>query len=80
MSMKLTSFIKLQFGTSQDFITKLRKIPEISKILSITGEYSLIVEILAESSDLFVPIIESIEKFSGILAIQSHFVMAEWQK
>ena len=80
MSMKLTSFIKLQFGTSQDFITKLRKIPEISKILSITGEYSLIVEILAESSDNFVPIIESIEKFPGILAIQSHFVMAEWQK
>ena len=58
----------------------LKNIPEISKILSITGEFSLIVEILAESSDHFVPIIEKIEKFSGILAIQSHYVMAEWQK
>ena len=80
MSMKLTSFIKLQFGKTQDFIIFLREIPEISKILSITGEYSLIVEISADSSDDFVPIIEKIEKFLGILAIQSHFVMAEWQK
>ena len=62
MSMKLTSFIKLQFGKSQDFIILLQKIPEITKILSVSGEYSLIVEISAESSEDFVPIIESIEK------------------
>jgi len=78
--MKLTSFIKLQFGKSQEFITYLRKIPEITKILSVSGEYSLIVEISAETSEKFVPIIESIEIFPGILAIQSQFVMKEWQK
>jgi len=80
MSMKLTSFIKLQFGKAQEFIILLQKIPEITKILSVSGEYSLIVEISAESSEDFVPIIESIESFPGILAIQSQFVMKEWQK
>ena len=80
MSMKLTSFIKLKFGRTQEFITLLKQIPAITKILSISGEYSLIVEISADSSENFVPIIESIEKFPGILAIQSQFVMEEWQK
>ena len=80
MNMKLTSFIKLKFGTTQEFITLLKQISAITKILSISGEYSLIVEISAETSEDFVPIIESIEKFPGILAIQSQFVMKEWLK
>ena len=51
MAIKIASFIKTEFGKSEFFSEELQKIPDITKILSISGEYDLLIEITAEKTE-----------------------------
>ncbi|MHA1511270.1 MAG: hypothetical protein ACTSRX_06060 [Promethearchaeota archaeon] len=51
MTIKIASFIKTEFGKSEFFSEELQKISDITKILSISGEYEFLIEIVTEKSD-----------------------------
>jgi len=80
MTIKIASFIKTEFGKSEFFSEELQKIPDITKILSISGEYEFLVEMIAEKSEDLMDVIELIEKIPGIKEIHSHYVLSEWEK
>ena len=80
MTIKIASFIKTEFGKSEFFSEELQKIPDITKILSISGEYEFLVEMIAEKSEDLMDVIEFIEKIPGIKEIHSHYVLSEWEK
>lgn len=80
MGIKITSFIKIEFGKSEKFNQELKQISEVVKILSISGDFDLLIHIMVERSEDLVEIIEKIEKISGIKEIKSHYVLAEWEK
>ena len=42
--LKLMSFLKIEFGKRNEILEQLRKIPEVVKIVSVTGDYDMIVE------------------------------------
>ena len=80
MTIKIASFIKTEFGKSEFFSEELQKIPDITKILSISGEYEFLVEMIAEKSEDLMDVIEFIEKIPGIKEIHSHYILSEWEK
>lgn len=80
MGIKIASFIKTEVGYSSKCIDSLKNIENVVKILTISGEYNLLVEINTENSEDLVFIIEKIEKIKGIKEIHSHYVLMEWEK
>jgi len=80
MTIKIASFIKTEFGKSEFFGKELQKIPDITKILSISGEYEFLIEISVEKTEDLMDIIEFIEKIPGIKEVHSHYVLSEWEK
>ncbi|MHA1583710.1 MAG: Lrp/AsnC ligand binding domain-containing protein [Promethearchaeota archaeon] len=80
MTLKLESFIKFETGNDSAIIDALKQIPEVSKILSITGDSDLLVEIISDKSEDLMEIIEHISIISGVSEIHSHYVMLEWEK
>ena len=80
MTLKLESFIKFETGNDNAILDALKQIPEVSKILSITGDSDLLVEIISDKSEDLMEIIEYISMISGVSEIHSHYVMLEWEK
>ncbi len=80
MTIKIASFIKTEFGKSEFFGKELQKIPDITKILSISGEYEFLIEISVEKTEDLMDVIEFIEKIPGIKEVHSHYVLSEWEK
>ena len=80
MTIKIASFIKTEFGQSEFFGKELQKIPDINKILSISGEYEFLIEISVEKTEDLMDVIEFIEKIPGIKEVHSHYVLSEWEK
>jgi DNA-binding Lrp family transcriptional regulator len=77
----ILSFLKIQPNKSDLIFTALKSIPNVKKIISITGEFDLLIEIQTQSSEQLVDIIsKQIESISGIKKIQSHYVMNTWEK
>ena len=80
MTIKIASFIKTEFGKSDFFAKELQKISDITKILSISGEYEFLIEISVEKTEDLMDVIEFIEKIPGIKEVHSHYVLSEWGK
>ena len=78
--LKLVSFIVVERRNSKQIIKELKKITDIIKIMTISGEADILIEIHAEKNEEVIVAIEKIEKISGIIEIHSHFVMDEWIK
>ena len=76
--LKLISFIEIERKQSKHIITSLKEISGIMKILTISGETDILIEIQVEDNDEAVLVIEKIEKIKGIIEIHSHFVMDEY--
>ena len=81
MTITITSFLKLQPGFSESVIESLKQIPEVVKILTISGEFDILVEITSPVSENFATIFsEKIDHLPGIIEIHSHLVMKAWEK
>ncbi|MHA1519047.1 MAG: Lrp/AsnC ligand binding domain-containing protein [Promethearchaeota archaeon] len=80
MEIQLVSFIKVHIGQKGAFLNALKQIEEIVRVQSITGDYDILIEINVAQSEDLVATFESIDKIPGLLGIQSHFVLEEWQK
>ncbi len=63
-----------------DVCKKLSKIPEITKVYEITGEFDVFIELEFESIDVFRRILkEQIMRINGVRMTQSSIVMSEWK-
>ena len=78
--LKLISFIVIERNQSKHIVNQLKRIAEIVKIMTISGEADILIEIHAEENEDAILVIEKIEKIAGITEIHSHFVMDEWIK
>ena len=62
-------------------IEELKTIPEIKKVMSLTGDYDLLAEIEVETSEqLFDIFSEKIDLIDGIIASNTHVIMKAWEK
>lgn len=78
--LKIISFIKTNRIKLTKIQNQLLQVQEIRKIMMISGEADILLEIEALKSDDLMNVIEQIEKIDGIININSHFVMDEWSK
>lgn len=80
MIVKLVSFLKIRRKKLISIQKALQEIQEVVKILVISGEADILIEIHAPYGDEMVKIIENIEQIPDIKEINSHFVLDEWYK
>ncbi len=81
MTIKAVVFIKLQVNAMTKVIEKLNAIPQIKKLMSLTGAYDAIAEIETETSDeLYEIFSEKIDPIEGIIDTNTHIIMKSWEK
>lgn len=81
MVIKAIILIKLGISVIKTVIEELKKIPEISRIMSLTGDYDVLAEVIVENSeDLYEIFANKIDLIDGINASNTHLVMKSWEK
>ena len=74
-------FCKVEHKAMVKVLEEFKKIPEIKKLFSLTGEYDVLAEIEVESSDeLYDSFAKKIDPIDGIIKTNTHVVMKSWQK
>ena len=62
-------------------IEQFKKVPEIKKVFSLTGDYDILAEIEVESTDeLYESFAKNIDQIDGIINTNTHLVMKEFSK
>ena len=81
MVVRAIALCKLEMGVSKKVIEELRKITQIKKIMSLTGDYDVLAEIEVDTSEeLFEIFSEKIDMIQGIIASNTHVIMKAWEK
>jgi len=81
MSLKALIFIQINHNVLVDVIEKLKAIPDIKKVFSLTGDYDILAEIEVENSeDLYSIFAKKIDTIDGIIKTNTHVVMKSWEK
>ncbi len=81
MTIKAVIFCKLKVNSMTTVIEKLKAIPQIRKLMSLTGVYDAIAEIETETSEeLYNIFSEKIDLIEGIIDTNTHVVMKSWEK
>ncbi|MGQ4873949.1 MAG: Lrp/AsnC family transcriptional regulator [Promethearchaeia archaeon] len=81
MTIKALIFCKVEHSAMVDVLEEMRKIPEIKKLFSLTGEYDILAEIQVETTeDLYNSFAKKIDCIKGIINTNTHVVMKEWEK
>ena len=79
--MRAIILCKLGINVIKKVIKELKAIPEIKKVMSLTGDYDLLAEIEVETSEeLFDIFSDKIDLIDGIIASNTHVVMKAWEK
>ena len=79
--MRAIIFCKLGINVIKKVIEELKAIPEIKKVMSLTGDYDLLAEIEVETSEeLFDIFSEKIDLIDGIITSNTHVIMKAWEK
>ena len=79
--MRAIILCKLGMNVIKKVIEELKTIPEIKKIMSLTGDYDVLAEIEVETSEeLFDIFSEKIDLIDGITASNTHVIMKAWEK
>jgi anthranilate phosphoribosyltransferase len=79
--MRAIILCKLGMNVIKKVIEELKTIPEIKKIMSLTGDYDVLAEIEVETSEeLFNIFSEKIDLIDGITASNTHVIMKAWEK
>ncbi|TES95285.1 MAG: Lrp/AsnC family transcriptional regulator, partial [Promethearchaeota archaeon] len=77
--MRAIILCKLGINVIKKVIEELKAIPEIKKVMSLTGDYDLMAEIEVETSEqLFDIFSEKIDLIDGIVASNTHVIMKAW--
>ncbi|MFW9771962.1 MAG: Lrp/AsnC ligand binding domain-containing protein [Candidatus Heimdallarchaeota archaeon] len=81
--MAIKAIILFKLGTSviKPVIEELKKISQITKIMSLTGDYDVLAEIIVETpEELFEIFANKIDMINGITISNTHMVMKSWEK
>ena len=79
--MRAIILCKLGINVIKKVIEEIKTIPQIKKVMSLTGEYDLLAEIEVDSSEeLYEIFSEKIDMIEGIIASNTHVVMKAWEK
>lgn len=78
--MKAIVLLVVEPNKIDDVSRKLAKIPEVTKVYEVTGEFDVLIELEFESIDVFSNILKNqILKINGIKMTQSSLVLSEWK-
>ncbi|MHA1338034.1 MAG: Lrp/AsnC ligand binding domain-containing protein [Promethearchaeota archaeon] len=81
MPLKAIILCKLGISVIEKVIEELKKIPQIKQIMSLTGEYDILIEIITETSEeLYDIFAKKIDLIEGIKMSNTHVVMKSWEK
>ncbi|MHA1730344.1 MAG: Lrp/AsnC family transcriptional regulator [Promethearchaeota archaeon] len=79
--LKAIVFLKVARGSMGEIVDFLGKIPEITRITSITGEYDLVVEVEVDDPERLHQIFtDQIDLADGVEETLTHVVMKEFVK
>ena len=79
--MRAVILCKLGTNVIKKVIDELKTIPQIKKVMSLTGDYDILAEIEVETSEELYDIFsEKIDLIEGIIASNTHVVMKAWEK
>ncbi|NVM19477.1 MAG: Lrp/AsnC ligand binding domain-containing protein [Candidatus Lokiarchaeota archaeon] len=79
--MRAIILCKLGINVIKKVIEELKAIPEIKKLMSLTGDYDLLAEIEVETSEELYDIFsEKIDLIDGIISSNTHVIMKAWEK
>ncbi|TFG19684.1 MAG: Lrp/AsnC family transcriptional regulator [Promethearchaeota archaeon] len=81
MTIKALIFCQVYHNAMVKVLEEFKKIPEIKKVFSLTGDYDVLAEIEVESSDeLYEAFSKKIDPIEGIIKTNTHMVMKSWEK
>jgi DNA-binding Lrp family transcriptional regulator len=81
MTVRAITLCKLEMSVSKKVIEELRKIPQIKKIMSLTGDYDILAEIEVETpEELYEIFANNIDLIEGITVSNTHVIMKSWEK
>ena len=79
--MRAIILCKLGIKVIKKVIEELKAIPQIKKVMSLTGDFDVMAEIEVETSEeLYEIFSEKIDMIEGIIASNTHVVMKAWEK
>lgn len=79
--MRAIILCKLGTNVIKKVIDELKTIPQIKKVMSLTGDFDILAEIEVETSEeLYEIFSEKIDLIEGIIASNTHVVMKAWEK
>jgi DNA-binding Lrp family transcriptional regulator len=78
---RIVSFLKTEFGKTDAILASLKSVPEIVKIVSITGEYDILIEIESETPETIADIlVKYVDSIPGLVSVHSNYILASWEK
>lgn len=81
MAIKAVMLCKLGISVIKPVIEELNKIPQITKVLSLTGDYDLLAEVVVDTpEELYEIFANKIDMIEGIEVSNTHMVMKEFLK
>ncbi len=81
MTVKALIFCKVHHKEMTNVLNEFKKISEIKKVFSLTGDYDILAEIDVESTDdLYKSFSNKIDLIDGIIKTNTHIVMKEFKK
>ncbi|MFX1276097.1 MAG: Lrp/AsnC family transcriptional regulator [Promethearchaeota archaeon] len=81
MTVRAIIFCKIEVNAMKRVIEKLNAIPQIKKLMSLTGAYDAIAEIETETpEELYDIFSQKIDQIEGIIDTNTHVVMKSWEK
>ena len=81
MPIKAIILGKLGISVIKPVIEELKSIPQITKVLSLTGDYDVLAEIVVDTPDeLYEIFANKIDMIEGMTASNTHMVMKEFTK
>ncbi|MBY9004614.1 MAG: Lrp/AsnC ligand binding domain-containing protein [Candidatus Lokiarchaeota archaeon] len=79
--MRAIILCKLGISVISKVIDELKEIPQITKVMSLTGDFDVLAEIEVESSEeLFDIFANKIDLIDGIISSNTHLIMKAWEK
>jgi len=79
--MKAITLCKLGMSVIEKVIDELKEIPQIKRVMSLTGDYDVLIEIEVDSSEeLYSIFAKKIDLIEGIIDSNTHVIMRSWEK
>lgn len=79
--MRAIILCKLGMMVISKVIDELKEIPQITKVMSLTGDYDVLAEIDVETpEELFEIFANKIDLIDGIKSSNTHVIMKAWEK